>query len=93
MRNHKREGDKFTKMARLCGSTRIYYRMRSNDYVNMEKKRWAKIEPILDKALSIEKTKERREFVHQTCENDKLEGEILKMLSYIRQAEEEGFLE
>ncbi|MDZ7720153.1 MAG: hypothetical protein U5K72_15165 [Balneolaceae bacterium] len=59
----------------------------------MKKKRWKKIEPIVDQALSIERPQKRKDFIKQCCDNDKLYQQVTELIESIEEAEEEGFLE
>lgn len=59
----------------------------------MDQKKWHEIEPILDKALSIQNVDERREYVRVTCESTEDERQVFNLIKSIRKAEESGFLE
>jgi len=59
----------------------------------MDKKKWKKIEPIVDSVLSMESTRKKREFIKQTCNSYELYQEVAELIMWIEKAEEEEFLE
>lgn len=59
----------------------------------MDMRLWDRVEPILDKSLSISDHKLREESIRKVCENEKVKVDVLKLLRAINQADEEGFME
>jgi membrane-bound lytic murein transglycosylase MltF len=60
----------------------------------MDQSRWQKIEPILDKALTFTDQQQQEAFVKKVCEpNRKLYKQVTSLLSSIREANTENFLE
>ncbi len=67
---------------------------RVNQYESMDREEWKKIEPILDKALSIEKGQKRKAYLKYACrENKHIFKKTKKLLKCISVAEETDFLE
>ncbi|MDZ7715834.1 MAG: hypothetical protein U5J95_06435 [Balneolaceae bacterium] len=59
----------------------------------MNQKRWQEMEPIIDKALSFQKNKRRKEYIRHACKNDEeLLDDTMAFLSNIKKAKEEDFL-
>lgn len=60
----------------------------------MNRKRWLKIENILNKALDLDNQDHREKLVENECKDDKqLYREISNLLKSIQKAEKESFLE
>lgn len=59
----------------------------------MNQKQWRRIEPIVDKALSIENPEERRMYIKNNCKDDRLRLDVRNLITSIEEAEEVGFLE
>lgn len=59
----------------------------------MKKKQWIKIEPILDRALTLSNKKEREDFVRKESENESIQKKVLELLEAIQKAEEKRFME
>ena len=60
----------------------------------MDKKRWLKIEKIINNTLELDSRRERNAFIHQACqEDDELYKEVRELLQAIHLAEETNFLE
>ena len=59
----------------------------------MDKKKWKKIEPIIDSVLTIKSTRKKREFIKQTCNPYELYQEVAELIMWIEKAEEAEFLE
>jgi hypothetical protein len=60
----------------------------------MDRKRWIKIENILNKALDLDNQDQREKLVAHECKDDKqLYRQVSNLLRSIRKAEKESFLE
>lgn len=59
----------------------------------MKQQQWQQIEHILDRVLSIDNYKEKKEVVKKACKgNQKLYNDVMLLLENIREAEKQGFL-
>lgn len=59
----------------------------------MDRKRWQKIEPILDEALRMDNSQKRKEYIREVCDSVELYQEVANLIASIEEAEEDGFLE
>lgn len=59
----------------------------------MDKRQWQKAESMLDQVLSIPNYKERKEFIQERAENEKLQKNVLEWLRAIQEADDVGFME
>jgi len=59
----------------------------------MNRKRWQKIDPILDKVLQIDGPQKRKQYIREVCDDKELKIETLEILQCIEEANEIGFLE
>lgn len=59
----------------------------------MDRKRWQKIEPILDEALRMDSSQKRKEYIREVCDSVELYQEVVDLIASIEEAEEDGFLE
>lgn len=61
----------------------------------MEKKRWKKIESVIDKALDLKKSEQETElFIRESCKNDnQLYQQVIELFKSINRANEVKFLE
>ena len=64
-----------------------------NFTATMNRKLWQEMQPIIDKALSLKSSKERKVFVNKACKcNQQLRKQILDFLKNIKKAKENDFL-
>lgn len=59
----------------------------------MNKEQWQKINPIIDRALSIKDAGEREAYLRNVCNSERLYQQVSRLLDAIRKADEEGFME
>lgn len=59
----------------------------------MDKRQWQKVEPILDKALSMSNDKEKEELIQKRIDNERVQKEVFEWLRAIEKANEVGFME
>lgn len=60
----------------------------------MNRKRWRKIEPIIDKALAMEETEKKETYLEKIRKQDKeLHHQATNLLRFIQKAKETKFLE
>lgn len=60
----------------------------------MDQKRWQQIESILDKAFTIDDPEKRKVFIKSACgDNNQLYMQVKQMLTSIKKARQNGFLE
>ena len=67
--------------------------MNDSSTSTMDRKRWQKIDFILDEALKLDNYQERKRYINVVCDNKNLKDEILVLLRFIQEANETDFLE
>ncbi len=76
-------------------NSHIQLKGKAIDYsAHMKKKRWQKIETIIDKIMVREKIPQKRKFIRNACNNDEqLYKEVTRYLNAIEKARENNFLD